>query len=392
MLQIPFKNINYASISRDGNWVAFPAEDEKGKWDVYLMNTAGGKPNRVTTEFASWINGPDLSPDVSQIVYDCLDEPNAVWKIKLVGSQGGGSFMLADTGHYPKWRPDGERIGYVRVGDSRWPFPSISGRYEIWSVKPDGSDRRLELVDSLTTRVESWSFCWSPDGKSIAWLRNFTEGYTEIMVRNLITGRDRQITFDKKKQGEIVWATNGEILYTSTKSGTLNLWMVPARGGEPTQVTQGIIPILGARISADNKTLMYSQQEYISHLWVSAIDGSNARQITTNDVEVISASFSPDGSHIAFVFGGVDVSNSEAHLYVMDHDGNNQTQLTSGSEIVSDCSWSTDGNWIAYSARGQDEPLDSSRVYLIQPIAPGPPRLICRGTGCLWSPDGKWIA
>ncbi len=38
VLQLPFRDVNYASVSRDGNWIVFPAADDRGKFDVYMMN------------------------------------------------------------------------------------------------------------------------------------------------------------------------------------------------------------------------------------------------------------------------------------------------------------------------------------------------------------------
>jgi serine/threonine protein kinase len=385
-IRIPFKEIQGASLSKDGNWLAFPAKNENEKWDIYWMNTASGKPDRLTDENANWIYGADISPDVSQIAYACKSEPNDVYKTKVIASQGGESRTLADTGSYAKWRPDGQRIGYMRAAPPSNGFPSVSGRLEIWSVKPDGTDNRLELIDSVTVRTDAPSFCWSPDGGSIAFVRNYQEGYREVVVRDLATGKERQITSEKNKVDEVIWATNDEILFVSNRSGTSNLWAIPARGGEITQITQGVVPIGGARISGDNKTLIYQQQEWIGHIWISDIDGSNPHAVMTDDVLVQAggASFSPDGKYISYAVADVDLSNQEAHLFVMDRNGKNRRQLTFGSEKVVGVRWSFDGKWLAYSSRAIGEPEDSSRIYFIQPFNPGPPRLLCSGRQFRW--------
>jgi serine/threonine protein kinase/Tol biopolymer transport system component len=379
-LRIPFKEIGYPSLSRDGNWIAFSAKDKSEKWDLYMMNTAGGEARRITDEEAYELDGAAFSPDVSQIVYDCQQlEPYSFRKIKIVASQGGSSRTLADTGFSPKWRPDGIRIGYMRAaaGSDR-EIASASGKLEIWSIKPDGTDSRLELIDTICTR-DRWAFCWSPDGESITWVRNYPEGYGEVMVRKLATGKERQLTADRKKVDEVIWASNDQILYVSNKSGQPNLWMIPAGGGEATQVTQGAVPIIGARISADIKTLLYMQSETFAHVWISSIDGSNARQVTFDDTRAIGPVFSPDRKNIALTFGDVNGLNPERHLYVMDRDGKNQRQLTYGPEIDGRCRWSPDGKWLAYTSRAVGEPGDSNTVYLIQPFNPGSPRMLCKG-------------
>jgi serine/threonine protein kinase/Tol biopolymer transport system component len=381
-LGVPFRELGYPSVSRDGNWVAFSARDENEKWDVYMMNIAGGKPVRVTAESAINIGCVDISPDVSQAVYDCQNERPLRWKIRVVASQGGVSRTLADTGFGPKWRPDGSRIGYLRVGRGG-PIPSRSGMLEIWSVRPDGSDSRRELIDTVTT-FGSTAFCWSPDGGSITWVRIYPEGYGEVMVRELATGNERQVTFDRKNVDEVIWAANDELLFVSNKSGQTNLWMVHEGGGEATQITQGAASVSGPRISADCKTLLYAQEERIIHIWISSINGSNAHAVTTADVQARICKFSPDGKNIACILAGVDPYNLESHLYVMDRDGKNQRQLTSGAEQVVACSWSPDSKWLAYSSWALGEPGDSSRVYLIQPFNPGAPRMLCKGWNPWW--------
>ena len=379
-LGVPFKELYIPSLSRDGNWVAFFARDEDQTWDVYMMNIAGGKPSRVTHDSAFYFHGCDISPDVSQIVYDYQKfEPNAVFKIKLVASQGGEGRTLADTGAYPKWRPDGGRIGYFRSGRGSG-YPSHSGNFEIWSIKPDGTDNRLEFTDTVLAAPAAFNaFSWSPDGGSIVWVRTYPEAYSEVMVRELATGKEQQLTSDRKNVDEVIWTTNDKILFVSNKSGQTNLWMIPAGGGEATQITQGAVPLCGPRISADNKALVYIQQDEIADVWISSIDGSNAHQITSADVRVYYASFSPDGKHISYILKDVDPYNREAHLYVMDRDGKNQRQLTFGSEVVFHHSWSPDSRWLAVGSRPLGETSDSDRVYLIQPFTPGPPRQLCTG-------------
>jgi serine/threonine protein kinase len=394
LLQIPFKEITSHAMSRDGNWLAFSAKDENGKEDIYWMNTEGGKPSRLTDEYADLIRGIDLSPNASQIAYGCFKNANPIYKVKLISTQGGGSRTLADTGSGPKWRPDGQRIGYIRAGKGTAGFPSISGKFEIWSIKLDGSDRRLELTDTLSVRVSPWSFCWSPDGGSIAWVRNYPGGYGEVMVRELATGRERQLTSDKEWVDEVAWAANDQILFVSRRSGVLNLWMIQASGGNATQITQGGVPIVEARISGDNSTVIYKQMERSRHIWTSALDGSNTRQVTSDDVQVKNAAFSPDGKQIAYVFSAIDVSSPEAHLYVIDRNGKNQRQLTSGSESVGWCRWSPDGKWIAYGSSLVGESPDSTRVYLIQPFNPGAPRFLYKGAGlavCRWVDSEKVV-
>ena len=56
----------------------------------------------------------------------------------------------------PQWSPDGSRIGF---------YSDRSGRYETWTMQPDGS--KLEQ-QTRTTGPSRWDSVWSPDGKRLA--------------------------------------------------------------------------------------------------------------------------------------------------------------------------------------------------------------------------------
>lgn len=374
-LALPFRNIERPTLSGDGKWLAFSARAEDGTYDIYMMNTApGSTPRRVSEQREPCIGECDISPDLSRIAYDLFDMWLGRFQIRLVASEGGQVRTLADTGLIARWTPDGSRIGYLRRGRSSW-APSASGKLEVWSVRPDGSGRRLELLDTTDVLSFHWSYSWSPDGKSITWVRNYPEGYREVMVRELATGREEQLTHDKAKVDEVIWAANNQIIFISNKSGQSNLWIIPAHGGEAVQITQGTAPIIGARISTDGKKILYLQKELIKQLWTSAVDGSRPRQVTTDEVNVLWTDLSPDGQSIAAIIGDVDQFKPDRSLSVMDGQGRNRRVLASGAEL-SWPRWSPDGKWLAYT--------DSGKVYLIQPLNPGTPRLLCEGSPICW--------
>jgi len=166
-LPIPFTEINYPGLSQDGNWVAFPAADANGKWEVYLMNTSGGEPRRITSSDSSLaeIYFTNISPDGSQIVYQHFNPKTQKEETYIVSSLGGLSKRTVEIGVNPRWRPDGQRIGYILMP---YDNSSNSRKKEFWSVKPDGSENRLEFVDSVGTKGGLYSFSWSPNGQSVA--------------------------------------------------------------------------------------------------------------------------------------------------------------------------------------------------------------------------------
>ena len=386
VLPIPFTEVGAPGLSADGNWAAFPARDANSQWDVYFMNTTSGESRRITSDSSIYIYCADISPDGSQIVYDRLNTSTMRWDIATVSSVGGSGKRIVDGGISPRWRPDGQRVGYVRGKVSG----SQSGKAELWSIKPNGSDNRRELVDSLSSQGRSFS--WSPDGRSICWIRYFSEQLKEAMVYELSTGKARQVTFDKKDIRDVCWTPNDQIIYSSNKTGNYNLWMVPTSGGSAAQITKGAGPDNSMGISRDGSKLLYYQEQNISHIWIAGTDGSNPHQITFDDVFLWRVSFSPDGKEVLFGFAQ-PVGSKEGYLVCsIDRDGRNRRQLTSGEESINNPITSPDGRWIIYGRHSLGAPYDSSMVYVLDAANPGTPRLVGRGSPMRWIDETTFIS
>jgi serine/threonine protein kinase/WD40 repeat protein len=384
-LEIPLGQISYPSISRDGSWIAFAARDDKNEWGVYFMNVAKGNPRRLTTEAFEDVGYAEISPDNSEVLYDRLPPGANTAAMYIVSSLGGAPRRISDSGTSGRWRPDGRLIGYVRGIPE---VPSQSGKREFWTVNPDGRDARLAFVDSLGEVVGNFCFDWSPEGKSIAWLR-FAGGHSEIIIHNLESGKERQLTFYKSGIDELAWASNDQIFFSSNKGGNTNIWMMPASGGEAVQVTKGTGPDLGVRISGDGKRLLYMERRSIGYVWTADIDGSNARQLTFDNQNLGSPSFSPDKKRISFYMGSADLLRPGNHIFTMQSDGTDRVQVTSGEAWFYFPAWSPDGKYLAYGSRRIEEPWDSMRVYVIEAANPNSPRLIGNGILRQWIGNEK---
>jgi len=386
-LEVPFTQMWYPSISRDGQWISFPACDANNEWSIYFMNVAKGNPLRLTKEPISQTYDTDISPDASEVLYD-RRPPGGSFGIYVVSSAGGIGRKIEEPAVFGKWHPDGNRIGYVRLGNPI--VPSQSGKREFWTVNRDGSENHLEFVDSLGYVFAGISFDWSPDGKSIAWLRSFPS-YKEIIIRDMKSGKERQLTSYGKEIDEVIWASNNQIFFTSNKSGNTNVWMIPASGGEAIQVTKGTGPDLGVKISSDAKRLVYMEQRFINHIWTVNVDGSNARQVTFDNQYLEMPSFSPDKKRISFTMESSDMLHPSSQIFIMQSDGTNRTQLTAGDAQYFYSEWSPDGKYMTYASKRVDEPVDSSRIYLIDVDNPGTPRLIGKATGVCWISAEKLV-
>lgn len=151
-----------AAWSPDGSRLATAyAVDDGGSW-VTVRNADGGDPQTVFEQEDSGLIGPDLldlswSPDGTRLA---LAERAAAHgrTIVIVDASGGGTQSVLD-GHWESvsWSPDGTRL--VAVG-----FPQLEGgRFDVYTMDPDGSDLARLTDDEAVERNPSWS----PDGSRI---------------------------------------------------------------------------------------------------------------------------------------------------------------------------------------------------------------------------------
>lgn len=224
-------------------------------------------------------------------------------------------------------------------------------------MKPNGSDDRLEFSDSLPATA---LYAWSPDGSEICWARRTSEGHVEIFVHNLESGKDRQLTSLKKTSTFVLWTQNNEIIFSSNLNGNENLWMIPAPGGTPVQITRGSGPDLAPVVSTDMKRLLYVQQQSIGNIWLSSLQKSDAQQLTFDDAAIADPSFSPDGRKILYSLYTPAPSGGTSALLTVDLQSRQKSQLLSEATNIHSPLWSPDGKWIVYGAHADTIAHDSS--------------------------------
>jgi TolB protein len=124
-------------------------------------------------------------------------------------------------------------------------------------------------------------------------------------------------------------------------------------------------------------------------VYVMNADGTNVTRLTTTAASDWDASWSPDGSKIAFVS---ERDDSFGEVYLMNADGTAVTRLTSNAGAFDNApSWSPDGSRIAFvsSAGGSED------IYVVNVDGSGLTNLTndSNSDGApAWSPDGSMIA
>ena len=102
-----------------------------------------------------------------------------------------------------------------------------------------------------------------------------------------------------------------------------------------------------------------------------------------------SATFSPDGSKIAFTTD----RDGQTQIYVMKPDGSEQKRLHVSQSNDEEPAWSPDGKWIAFRS---DRDGKRSQLYVMKADGSDPRRLTNVESGGTmepsWSPDGSAIS
>lgn len=392
VLDVPIADVDYPGLSGDGNWITFTTRPRDGVGRVYLMNTGGGEPRAVVADSGVSYEMADLSFDASRIVYTAFPiRGNGIPSIYITSALGSGTRLLADTAVLSRWQPNGERVFFFKPVDA-----TPTGKVNLASISADGTDLKIEVEDAWGTgmgNIGRISLSVSYDGRYIAWLHTFLpERYQEIIVGDRETGEQTQMTHDKKNIDEVCWTSDDNIIFSSNRSGNTNLWIVPASGGDPVQITKGSGPDLGIRISKDRRKLLYYVNENVGNLWAGSLATGVARQITNDDKVRYTTSFSPEGDRIAYGQTGGDELRQTQAIYVSNVNGSGRVELTSPTlDLVHSPVWSPDAKRIAYSFRERRDSTQTNITYVVDIARPGASKRIGAGTPIMWLDNDRVI-
>ena len=370
-------------FSPDGSAVAFSWNGEKeDNYDIYIQLISGGLPRRLTTDPAPDTR-PAWSPDNSQIAF-CRGS-----EIYLISPNGGPERKLTDSRQRIltlSWTPDGKSIAFPdQISDQE-----LAGIY-LFSLITRTKQR-------LTTTVEnSWGDvlpAFSPDGKILAFARNYYGTVSELCMMDMAGGEVHQLTNDGAGVASTAWIPDGKEIFfgsqrrrSSTMSDT-SLWRMDARNpsGVGVQPVPGTQNGSGLAISRSTPTRLVFEQSAVD--WnVYQLDITEAgtaagepRQVSPSTRQELAPRFSPDGKRIALIS---DRSGTE-DIWICDRDGSRLYQVSLGKS--GGHRWSPDGSMITFDFEGE--------IYVVSSEG-GEPRKVNTVPGPKsrpsWSRDGRWL-
>ena len=193
---------------------------------------------------------------------------------------------------------------------------------------------------------------------------------------------------------------HNKILFTSSRSGKPQLYMVTPDGTDIKQITTGQYSHSNGRWSPDAKQIIAQTDEnwntaYYTQMVIMNSNGANRNLLGYGS----QMSWSPDGEMVAFMFWpSAELDRLTTYIYKIDIDGTNSVQLTNNKGVWDGTpDWSPDGTLIAFaSSRDYASPGTFSEIYIMNSDGSNQHRLTftdsLTNTNPTWSPDGKKIA
>ncbi len=394
------------TLSPDGQQVAFARGEEGDNVDIHVTMVGSDTSRRLTTGPAIDFY-PSWSPDGGHIAFVRRFDDGA-GRVFLTDPLGGGERRVSD---FPvmfdehgvlgqiSWSPDGTHIAAAPA------FPSRAGYSAgIYALPVQGGQPRL-----LTRARASGTYrdpAFSPDGRRLAFLdcRDARYGACDMMTVSLdaeLTTSDppRQHTTMRTQMLGLAWTRDGRSVIVGTENlAVWHLWRVDveARGpperiemagfgarrptttpsrnrlvfarstgntdvhlvgpGASRPLIASSVHEFGATYSPDGSRIAFSRNPSpeTTEIWVAAADGSGAQQITRNmGSSQTQPRWSPDGRTIAFI----SRRDGDVHVWTIEADGANLRQITREAGVQYCPKWSRDGAWLYFTKgrTGADE-------------------------------------
>jgi dipeptidyl aminopeptidase/acylaminoacyl peptidase len=214
----------------------------------------------------------------------------------------------------------------------------------------------------------------------------------------------RSLTIEKlymtRQIGRAAWSPDGKsIVFVSNMSGRNNLWIVPAEGGWPVQLTVSDQRQTAPAWSPDGKWIAYQSDYDGDEQWdiflVSPKTGKVVNLTQTREIAEQSPTWSPDGRYLAYE---VKPKNSAAYeIDVYDTVLREVKHITSGTPQDKGNYgpiWSKDGKYIVYTqeqAKGTDSNIFIADVTTGESTLLTPHEGEQRFSANDISPDGKRV-
>ena len=238
--------------------------------------------------------------------------------------------------------PDGSRIVYERRSND---IMTDSTRSNLWVIDTDGGNHM-----PIVSGVESASSPrWSPDGGRIAYLQKTATG-NGVYVRWIEDGMTALVANLRSSASALSWSPDGDWLAFTMRVPKKSEPLAPSRPApDGAEWSEPVKVIDTARYRWDGRGFLEPAYE---HIFVVPADGGTPRQVTSGDFDHGGPfSWTPDSRRIVFSANrheGWELESGESDIFSVDVVDGGLTQITDRQGGESSPVVSPDGRRIAY--------------------------------------------
>jgi Tol biopolymer transport system component len=161
-----------------------------------------------------------VSPDGQMVAFDARPG-GSDYRIYFLGTADNQQYRFEILGEQADWSPDSQRIVYRSGRD---------GKTGIWISNRDDSGH------TLITNGGSDSFpAWSPDGKTIAFSRD-EGGNVDIYTVNVDGSNLQRLTDAPGPDSLPIYTPSGDIIFRSARTGSWGIWKMSGSGGNQQEI------------------------------------------------------------------------------------------------------------------------------------------------------------
>ena len=377
----------FPAIAPDLKSIAFTAR-VNGVQQIFVRLLAGGIPLQITKGDTDH-QLPRWSRDASSIVYFAPAAPGdmqgTLWQVPALG---GSPRQLMNSVGGGDLNADGVLAAFRRAGSA----------IELVTSAPDRGDTRV------VTRFDQPVYVkyprWSPDRRWIAFQRG--DGFRwDIFVVPASGGAPRQLTHDNGQIHGLSWRHDSTgLIYSSGRLATmpylptLGLWDIGLDDGRSRRIAVADQSYLHPDVHADG-TIAASRLQLHFDVWKYPVDGTpaeNVRQgvrLTRQTGQVQTPTVGVTDREVAFLSD----SGGHANLWIVDAETGDLRQITQERDPAVALGvpiWSPDGRSIAFVSSRGNSGLGFG-VWTVAPDGGNLRQLVRRGLGVTWSPDSQLL-